>query len=84
VQNLPASNWSDLVRLECFDRQCASVCIHKLNLVAVTVMMYEDDCPHVAGDQAVRWQVLQQCHGIQFLQHFVSHAHLSLDGRDRQ
>ena len=78
VQDLPTSNWSNLVRLQRFDCQCASVSIHELDLIALTLVMDEDDGANVAGYEVVCRQVLEQRHRIQFLQHIVSHAHLTL------
>lgn len=53
--------------LQGFDCQRASVGIHELDLVAVTLVVDEDDGPHVAGDQAVCRQVLEQRDRIQLL-----------------
>ena len=74
MQDLPASKWSDLVRPQCFDCQCASVRIHELDLVALPLVMNEDNGPHVAGQKAVRRKVLEQRHCIQFLQRLHDRA----------
>jgi hypothetical protein len=73
MQDLPTPNGCDLVRLQRRYYQRSAVRIHELDFVPLTRMVYEDHRPDIAGFQAMRGQILEQRHWIQFFEHVFSH-----------
>jgi hypothetical protein len=74
MQDLSTPNGCHLVCLQRFHCQCPTIRIHELDLVPLAGVVHKDHSPNIAGFQAMRGQILEQRHGIQFFEHVFSHT----------
>jgi hypothetical protein len=74
MQDLSTPNSSNLVRLQRLHYQRPSVRIHEFDFIPLAAVVLKDHCSDIAGFKAMRGQILEQRHWIQFLEHVFCHT----------
>jgi hypothetical protein len=74
MQDLSTPNGCNLVCLQRFHYQRPSVRIHEFDLIPLAAAVHKDHRANIAGFQAMRGQILEQGHWIQFFEHVFSHT----------